>query len=252
MLVIWLQGIWLPIHGYSYEDTPIWAGIYMLPMTVGFLLAGPLAGWLSDRHGARMLSTAGLVVFGLSFLGLLMIPADFNYFTFGALLLVNGIGGGLFSAPNSTAVMNSVQPNERGGAAGIQSSLMNTGMVLSMGVFFSLMIAGLATSLPSTVSTALVHQGVPIAVAHGISQLPPAAILFASFLGFNPLQSLLGSQAAVHVTSAQWKTLIGKQFFPAMIQQPFHFGLVIVFSLAFAIAMVAAVFSALRGKHAAK
>ncbi len=145
MLIIWLQGIWLPLHGYSYQNTPLWAGIYLLPLTLGFMIAGPVSGFLSDRHGARTLSTAGLLVFGASFVGLLVMPTNFSYWVFALLIVLNGVGGGMFSAPNTTAIMNSVPADQRGSAAGIQAAFLNTGMVLSIGVFFSLMIVGSPT-----------------------------------------------------------------------------------------------------------
>ncbi|OIQ83580.1 multidrug resistance protein Stp [mine drainage metagenome] len=249
MLIIWLQGIWLPLHGYKYEATPLWAGIYLLPLTIGFLIAGPLAGFLSDRHGARVLSTGGLLVFSGSFVGLLFVPTDFHYWVFAVLVLLNGVGGGLFSAPNSTAIMNSVPAQERGGAAGVQAALMNSGMVLSMGIFFSLMIVGLANSLPASMSSGLLANGVGAAQAKAIASLPPVGSLFSSLLGYNPLQSLLGSQAASHVSTAQWQTLTSKQFFPHLISAPFHRGLVIVFGMAIAMSLIAAVFSALRGRR---
>jgi MFS family permease len=249
MLIIWLQGIWLPLHGYKYEDTPLWAGIYLLPLTIGFLIAGPLAGFFSDRHGARALSTAGMVVIAGSFGGLLLLPTNFNYWVFAVLVLLNGIGGGLFSAPNSTAIMNSVPANQRGGAAGVQATFLNSGMVLSIGIFFSLMIAGLANSLPGSMFKGLTANGVSAAQAHQVASLPPVGSLFASFLGYNPLQSLLGSQSAAHVNAAQWQTLTGRHFFPNLIAAPFHHGLVIVFSAAIGLSIIGGLFSALRGSR---
>jgi len=249
MLIIWLQGIWLPIHGYAYDATPLWAGIYLLPLTLGFLIAGPLSGWISDRHGARLLSTTGMLIFGGSFVGLLLVPTNFHYVWFAVLVLLNGIGGGMFSAPNATAVMNSVPAENRGSAAGIQAAFMNSGMVLSIGIFFSLMIVGLSNALPKSMYAGLTANGVSAAQAHQIAQLPVVGSLFASFLGYNPLQSLLGSPSATHVTNAQWATLTGKHFFPNLISQPFHHGLVIVFSMALAMALIGAVFSALRGSR---
>ncbi|HEY4898731.1 MAG TPA: MFS transporter, partial [Candidatus Nanopelagicaceae bacterium] len=247
MLIIWLQGIWLPIHGYAYSATPLWAGIYLLPLTAGFLVAGPVSGWISDRHGARLLSTAGMLIFGVSFVGLLLVPTNFRYLWFALLVLLNGIGGGMFSAPNATAVMNSVPPENRGSAAGIQAAFMNSGMVLSIGVFFSLMIVGLSHSLPQSMYAGLTANGVSSVQAHQIANLPVVGSLFASFLGYNPLQSLLGSQNAAHVTHAQWTTLTGKHFFPNLISQPFHNGLVIVFTMALVMVAFGAIFSALRG-----
>jgi MFS family permease len=249
MLIIWLQGIWLPLHGYKYEATPLWAGIYLLPLTAGFLIAGPISGYLSDRHGARALSTIGMVVVGGSFAGLLLVPTNFAYWVFALLVLLNGIGGGLFSAPNSTAIMNSVPPEQRGGAAGVQATFLNSGMVLSIGIFFSLMIVGLANTLPSAMFKGLTANGVSAAQAHAIANEPPVGSLFASFLGFNPLQQLLGSQSAAHVSNAQWATLTGKHFFPNLIASPFHHGLVIVFAVAIALSIIGAVLSLLRGRR---
>jgi MFS family permease len=249
MLIIWLQGIWLPLHGYNYSDTPLWAGIFLLPLTVGFLVAGPLSGFLSDRHGARILSTSGLSVFALSFLGLLFVPTNFAYWVFALLVFANGVGGGMFSAPNQAAVMNSVPPEQRGGAAGIQAALMNTGMVLSIGVFFSLMIVGLTKTLPSAMYKGLTTHGIAAGQATTVAHTPVVGSLFSSFLGFNPLKSLLGSQSSSHVTLAQWTTLTGKHFFPSLLQSPFHHGLVIVFSVAIAISLIGALFSAFRGER---
>jgi MFS family permease len=249
ILIIWLQGIWLPLHGYNYSDTPLWAGIFLLPLTVGFLLAGPISGFLSDRHGARILSTTGLSLFALSFLGLLFVPTNFAYWVFALLVFANGVGGGMFSAPNSAAVMNSVPPDQRGGAAGIQAAFMNTGMVLSIGVFFSLMIVGLTKTLPSAMYKGLTAHGIAVTQAHAVANTPVVGSLFSSFLGFNPLKSLLGSQAASHVTHAEWLKLTGKHFFPSLIQSPFHHGLIIVFSAAIGISVVGAIFSAFRGER---
>jgi MFS family permease len=249
MLIIWLQGIWLPLHGFTFEQTPLWAGIYMLPLTLGFLLAGPMAGYFSDKYGAKKLATSGLVIFGLSFVGLLLIPTDFKYGYFAFLVFLNGVGGGLFAAPNSTAVMNSVPATARGGAAGIQASFMNTGMVLSMGLFFSLMIVGLSHSLPASLFSGLTSHGVSPTQAQAIAALPPVATLFSSFLGYNPVHMLLGSQAQAHVSTAQWSTLTGKSFFPSLITNPFHHGLLIVFGTAAFMAFIAMIFSWLRGEH---
>jgi len=247
MLIIWLQGIWLPLHGYAYDATPLWAGIYLLPLTAGFLIAGPVSGWISDRVGARVLSTSGLVLFGASFLGLMFTPTNFHYLWFGGLVLLNGIGGGMFSAPNQTAVMNSVPAENRGSAGGIQAAFMNSGMVLSIGVFFSLMIVGLSNSLPKSLFAGLSSNGVSVSQAHAIANLPVVGSLFASFLGYNPLQSLLGSRSAAHVSTAQWQHLTGKEFFPNLISQPFHHGLLIVFGVALFLSLFGALLSALRG-----
>jgi MFS family permease len=249
MLIIWLQGIWLPLHGYAYSATPLWAGIYLLPLTTGFLLAGPISGYLSDRHGARILSTTGMVVFGASFVGLLLVPTNFSYWVFAIMVFFNGVGGGMFSAPNAAAIMNSVPAEERGGAAGIQAAFMNTGFVLSIGIFFSLMIVGLTNTLPKAMFKGLSAHGVGATQAHVIANLPPVGSLFSAFLGKNPLKNLLGSQSVSHVSHADWLVLTGKHFFPDLIESSFHHGLVIVFGAAIAMSIIGAVASALRGKR---
>jgi MFS family permease len=249
MLIIWLQGIWLPLHGYAYSATPLWAGIYLLPLTTGFLLAGPLSGYLSDRHGARILSTSGLLLFGASFIGLLLVPTNFSYWVFAIMVFLNGVGGGMFSAPNAAAIMNSVPAEERGGAAGIQAAFLNTGFVLSIGVFFSLMIVGLTNTLPKAMFKGLSAHGVGAVQAHSIANLPPVGSLFSAFLGKNPLKNLLGSQATSHVNHANWLVLTGKHFFPDLIESSFHHGLVIVFGAAVAMSVVGALASALRGER---
>src|SRR5205085_2982128 len=210
MLIIWLQGIWLPLHGYSFERTPLWAGIYMLPLTGGFLIAGPLAGWLSDRHGARPFATGGMLAAAASFGLLMLLPADFAFPVFALLLLLNGVGMGLFTAPNTTGIMNSVPAGQRGAASGMRATFQNTGMVLSIGVFFSLMIVGLSSSLPASMSAGLDANGVAPATAEHIAHLPPVGSLFAAFLGYNPVENLLGSQAAAGVNDTQWHALTGK------------------------------------------
>ncbi|HEY2312377.1 MAG TPA: MFS transporter, partial [Streptosporangiaceae bacterium] len=248
MLIIWLQGIWLPLHGYDYSATPLWAGIFLLPMTAGFLISGPLSGTLSDRFGARGFATAGMIVFGASFIGLMLLPVDFPYWAFALLTAANGIGGGLFAAPNSASIMSSVPARHRGAASGMRSTYQNSGTALSIGVFFSLMIAGLAGSLPQTLTRGLQLHGVPHAVAHQIATLPPVSSLFASVLGVNPVQHLL-SVAGVLTTlpAPSQQALTGRTFFPLLISEPFHQGLVVVFAVAAGLAAIAAVASLLRG-----
>jgi MFS family permease len=248
MLIIWLQGIWLPLHGYSYEDTPLWAGIYLLPLTIGFLVAGPIAGRLSDRYGARLFATGGLVLVALSFIGFLLIPVDFDYWEFALLLLVNGVASGLFAAPNATMIMNSVPANQRGAASGMRGTFMNSGSALSIGIFFSLMVAGLASSLPQSLRSGLTAQGVPGDVAGQVADLPPVGSLFASFLGYNPIQTLLAPSGTLdQLPGGNAATLTGKEFFPHLISQPFHDGLVVVFLAAAVMSLVAAGASVLSG-----
>jgi MFS family permease len=248
MLIIWLQGIWLPLHGFDYAETPLWAGIYLLPLTAGFLFAGPVSGYLSDRFGARLFSTGGLVLSAAAFAGLMLLPIDFPYWAFGLLILLAGLSQGLFSSPNTSSIMSSVPARLRGAASGMRATFLNAGMSLSIGIFFSLMIAGLASRLPRTLFTGLTAHGVPGSIAGQVAHLPPVSTVFAAFLGINPIGHLLqpsGVLARLPQHTAQ--TLTGKQFFPELVSGPFHYGLIIVFTAATAMAIVAALASVLRG-----
>jgi MFS family permease len=247
MLIIWLQGIWLPLHGYSFASTPLWAGIYMVPLTLGFLVAGPVSGWLSDQHGARPFATGGMLLTAASFAALMLLPIDFPYLVFAVLLLVNGIGSGLFAAPNTAGIMNSVPARQRGAASGMRATFQNAGFVLSIGLFFSLMIAGLAARLPASLYAGLTANGVPPAAAERIANLPPVGSLFAAFLGYNPVRTLLGPAALAHLRPDQAATLTGTSFFPQLIAGPFRHGLAIVFLAALVMSLVAAGASWLRG-----
>ena len=251
MLIIWLQGIWLPLHGYDYSDTPLWAGIFLLPLTAGFLVSGPVSGILSDRFGSRGIATAGMAVFGGSFIGLMLLPVDFPYWAFALLIAANGIGSGMFAAPNSSSIMGSVPARQRGVASGMRSTFQNSGTALSIGVFFSLMIAGLASSLPATLASGLQQQGVPSAVAHQIGALPPVSSLFAAVLGVNPVQHLLASERGAVVAPGRASAITGREFFPHLISGPFHQGLMVVFAVATGLAVLAALASLLRGTRPA-
>jgi MFS family permease len=248
MLVIWLAGIWLPLHGYPFDVTPLWAGIYMLPLTAGFLLAGPVSGYLSDRFGPRPFATAGLLVAACAFCGLMLLPVDFPYWAFALIIMFNGIGSGLFASPNTSAIMSSVPARHRGVASGMRSTFQNSGMSLSIGIFFSLMIAGLAATLPRTLSAGLRAQGVPATVAAQVSHLPPVSTVFAALLGFNPVEHLLGhSGALARLPRHNVAVLTGNQFFPHLISAPFHHGLIIVFTAAALMSATGALVSLLRG-----
>jgi len=247
LLIIWLQGVWLPLHGYSFVQTPLWAGIYMIPLTVGFLVAGPISGLLSDRFGARPFATGGMLVAALSFVALMRIPVDFPYPAFAALLLLNGIGMGLFASPNRAGIMNSLPAAQRGAGAGMAATFQNSAMVLSIGLFFSLMIVGLAGTLPHALDSGLVAHGVPAATAAQLSHLPPVATLFAAFLGDNPIQHLLGAHALAALPRAQAAALTGHSFFPTLIAGPFSGALHAAFTFAFIACLVAAGASWMRG-----
>jgi MFS family permease len=246
MLIIWLQGIWLPLRGYDYESTPLWAGIYLLPLTVGFLIAGPLSGRLSDRFGERPFATGGLLLVAATMVGLMLIPVNFPYWLFASLLALNGIGSGLFSAPNSSAVMGAVPAGQRGAASGMRATFLNAGQALSIGIFFSFMIVGLAATLPDALRTGLTGQGVPGPVADQVAGLPPVGSLFAAFLGYNPIRELLGPSGVLdQLDPAQAATLTGTTFFPQLISGPFQHGLSVVFTVALVLTLIGALASAL-------
>jgi MFS family permease len=246
ILIIWLQGIWLPLHGYSFESTPLWAGLYMVPLTVGFLIAGPLSGILSDRYGARPFATGGMAAAAISFILFTFLPINFSYIWFALLLLLNGVAMGMFASPNRAGIMNSLPPDQRGSGAGMVSTFQNSAMVLSIGVFFTLIITGLSASLPSALYAGLTSQGVPAASANAVSHLPPTATLFSALLGYNPMKSLLGPTLA-HLPAAKAGYLTGREFFPQLIASSFRKGLDAAFYFAFIATVVAAIASALRG-----
>jgi MFS family permease len=247
MLIIWLQGIWLPEHGFSFEKTPLWAGIYMLPLTVGFLVAGPISGILSDRYGARPFATGGMLLSAVCFVLMMLLPVDFYYWTFAVILLGLGLGMGAFAAPNRAGVMNSLPAAERGAGGGMNSTFQNSAQVLSIGIFFTLMIVGLASTLSKTLTSGLEAHGVDAATAAHVGHLPPVSILFAAFLGYNPIQQLVGTKALGHLSAANRATLTGHSFFPHLISAPFHSGLTEAFIFAALASVVAAAASWSRG-----
>ncbi len=250
MLIIWLQGIWLPLHGYSYDQTPLWAGIFLLPMTAGFLVSGPLSGTLSDRFGSRGIASAGMAVFALSFIALMLLPVNFPYWAFALFIALNGIASGMFAAPNSSSIMGSVPVSDRGAASGMRATFQNSGTAVSIGVVFTLMIAGLSSSLPATLSGGLVRVGVPAGVAHQVASLPPVSSLFASVLGVNPIAHLLAPTGVLaRLPAASQAALTGRTYFPSLLSGPFHRGLIVVFTVSAALSVLAGLASLLRGKR---
>jgi MFS family permease len=247
MLIIWLQGIWLPLHGYAFSATPLWAGIAMIPLTVGLLVAGPISGILSDRYGARPFATGGMIAAAVSFFLLELLPVDFPYWLFGLLLFVAGLSMATFGSPNRTGVMNSLPPAHRGAGSGMNTTFQNSAQVVSIGIFFSLMILGLSSSLPQSLLHGLVSHGVPVGAATKAAHLPPVSTLFAAFLGYNPIQHLIGPAALSHLTSAQRAIVSGRSFFPGLITAPFRSGLHAAFDFAIGASLVAAAASWTRG-----
>jgi MFS family permease len=247
MLIIWLQGIWLPQHGYDFTETPLWAGIYMLPLTIGMLAAGPTSGYLSDRFGARPFATTGMVLTAVGFGLLMLLPTDFSYPVFGAILLLIGASMGMFASPNRAAVMNSLPKGDRGAGGAMNQTFQNSAQVLSIGIFFTLMIIGLAATLPETMSAGLQAHGVQPATAHHVATLPPVSILFAAFLGYNPIQHLLGPHVLAGLSAHDQAALTGSSFFPNLISGPFQHGLHAAFLFAIVACLIAAGASLLRG-----
>ncbi len=248
ILIIWLQGIWLPLHGYSFTRTPLWAGIYMLPLTLGFLLAGPASGVLSDRHGSRPFAVGGMLGTAAGFGLLLLLPIDFPYWLFALILLFIGISMGAFGSPNRAGVMNSLPAEDRGAGGGMMATFQNSAQVLSIGIFFTLMIVGLASALPSSLSHGLAAQGVSAADAHRVATLPPISTLFAAFLGYNPMEHLLGPGVLHHLSAHDAAVLTGRGFFPDLISRPFQEGLHAAFAFAIVASLVAAAASWSRGR----
>ncbi|MGH3416779.1 MAG: MFS transporter, partial [Actinocrinis sp.] len=251
MLIIWLQGIWLPLHGYDFSVTPLWAGIYMLPLTVGMLCAGPTSGYLSDRFGARPFATGGMLGTALSFVLMTLLPTDFAYPLFAGVLFLTGVSMGMFASPNRAGVMNSLPPADRGAGGGMNQTFQNSAQVLSIGVFFTLMIIGLAATLPHAMATGLEAHGVAPATATRVAHLPPVSILFAAFLGYNPTAHLLGAHALAGLTAHQHAAVVGRSFFPSLIGGPFRTGLHEAFAFAIAACLIAAAASWSRGRAAA-
>ncbi len=249
MLIIWLQGIWLPLHGYNFEETPLWAGIFMTPLLLGFILMGPVSGYLSDRFGARPFSTTGMLIQVCGFLGLTLLPANFNYPIFAVLIFILGCGSGLFASPNTSSIMSSVPPETRGVSSGMRATFQNSAMLVSIGLFFSIVTAGLAATLPSTLSTGLIANGVPGKTALAIAHLPPTAALFGAFLGYNPIGALIPPPVLHAISPAHRAVLLSKEFFPNLISTPFMDSLHAVFYISAALCLIGAVASFLRGKR---
>lgn len=245
MLIILLQGIWLPLHGYKYSVTPFWAGVYMIPMTVGFMITSPIGGKLSDKYGAKHLATIGMVIVALTFYGLVTLPYDFSYIPFAIMLFVMGVGNGLFAAPNSAAIMNSVPPETRGASSGMRATLMNTGMTISIGMFFSIVIIALSGSLPTAFGNSLSSLGASNLTQY-FAHIPPTSALFSAFLGYNPVQTII-SQSGVSVSGSLYQTLTSNTWFPNAIASAFMGALHMAFYIGMALALSAAIISFMRG-----
>jgi MFS family permease len=247
MLIIWLQGIWLPRHGYNFASTPLWAGLCMLPLSIGVVLAGPISGYLSDRFGSRPFATGGMLIAALAFLLLELLPTNFAYPAFALVILLSGLGTGAFGSPNRAGVMNSLPPDSRGAGSGMNTTFQNSAQVLSIGVFFTLMILGLSKTLSRSLFAGLRSHGVAAATATTIAHLPPVSVLFAAFLGYNPIKHLVGSKVLGMLPHAAATQLTSRSYFPSLISSPFRSGLHEAFAFAIAACLIAAVTSWSRG-----
>jgi MFS family permease len=247
MLTIWLQGIWLPLHGYDFKVTPLWAGIYMIPSSVGILLLGPLSGRLSDRYGARYFATIAMILTAVGFFLLLLLPVNFKYPMFALVIFLDGLSMGMFMAPNTAAIMNSLPPKHRGAGSGMRATLMNVGSPISMAVIFTLMVIGLNASMPAALYNGLVQNGIPSAVAHQVSSAPPVGYLFAAFLGYNPLATMIPASVLNALPAQQAAAVTSRAFFPQLILTAFHHGLVEVLIFAIIMCLIGAAASWIRG-----
>ncbi len=251
MLIILLQGIWLPLHGISYHATPFWAGIYMLPMIAGFAIMGPLSGYLSDKYGAKLFATLAMIITAASFIALSFLPYDFSYPSFGIIIFVMGLGSGMFVAPNTASIMNAVPKEHRGSASGMRATLQNSGQTVSIAIFFTVIITGLSKSLPTALANAMTNAGVS-QFASAFTSISPTSALFSAFLGYNPVQSILSQpKFAAIISQIPQSTLAhieGQTFFPLAIAPAFISALDLAFYIGAALSIAACVASLLRGK----
>ena len=247
MLTIWLQGIWLPLQGYDFQVTPLWAGIYMIPSSIGILLLGPLSGRLSDRYGSRYFATIAMILTAVGFFLLLLLPVNFKYPLFAAIIFLDGLSMGMFMAPNTAAIMNSLPPKHRGAGSGMRATLMNVGSPISMAVIFTLMVVGLNATMPAALYNGLIANGIPAAVAHQVAGAPPVGYLFAAFLGYNPLATMIPASVLNALPAAQAANITSRAFFPSLIDTAFHHGLVEVLIFAIIMCLIGAAASWVRG-----
>lgn len=250
MLIIFLQGIWLPLHGYSYAETPFWSGIYTIPLMVGFVTMGPISGWLSDKYGSRVLSTLGMIIVGIGFILLASLPYNFNYTEFALIIFFMGLGNGMFASPNTASIMNSVPPKYRGTASGMRSTLQNTGQTMSIAIFFTIIIISLASTLPSALANAVTQAGAP-QLASYMQNIPVTGALFAAFLGYDPVRTIISSlppQVASSIPSQAIAIMEQHTWFPMTIAPSFMIALREAFYISSIMTFIAAIVSALRGK----
>jgi len=247
MFVIWLQGIWLPLHGVAYVDTPLLAGVYTMPLMLGFVVCGPLGGWLSDRYGSRLLATGGILLAGVGAALLMTLPANFNLGLFAAYLAVMGAGMGFFSAPNTSQIMSSVPADQRGAASGMRAMVLNAGMTASTAIFFTIVIASLSQNLGPALLAGAGQAGLPPDLAERIAALPPGAAVFAAMLGYDPVSHLIPASLLASLPPGVAARVTDPHFFASLLAQPFVTGIRVALVACVAMSVLAGVASALRG-----
>lgn len=251
LLIIWLQGVWLAVHGYDFARTPLWAGVAILPLTIGMLISGPLSGHLSDRFGARYFASGGMAMTGVCFAALAFLPVNFHYWVFALVLFATGLSMAAFGSPNRAAVMNALPSRHRGTGSGINTTAQNSAQVLAIGLFFTLMTLGFSSGSGPHLFAELVAHGVPVAEARHATSLSPISTLFSAFLGFNPVAHLVSASTLAHLTGAQRAILLGRAFFPSVITTSFHNGLRIALTFSVAMSFLSAAASWVRGPRTA-
>ncbi|WP_066797234.1 MFS transporter [Caldivirga sp. MU80] len=248
VLSLLLQAIYLPMHGVPYSETPLLAGIYLIPSSVANAVFAPVGGRLINRFGARVVSTIGAVLLGVSFELLTLLSLNFNYTLFAADLFLMGTGSGLFQSPNLVSIMSSVPQEDRSAASGLRASMQNIGLLMSFAVFLTLILVGSATALSTSISSALTKVGVPSDVVSELTRIPPAYALFAAFMGYDPMKFLM-SQTGVDLPGSVYAAVTKPTFFPSAIAPAMATGFIYAYHIAAIMAFTAAVFSYLRGRE---
>ena len=246
LITIWLQGIYLPLHGFSYTETPFWAGIYMLPMLVGTVMMAPIGGSLTDRYGARIVATVGMAIIAVSLYLLTLLPYNFNLVEFESILFLNGIGNGLFASPNTTSIMNALPPRDRGAGNGMRQTLSNVGSTISMAMFFTIAMSVFSQYVPIRIHDIALSYGLPTDVANALANIPASSLLFATFLGMDPA-SVLPSSAINNLPTNVVKLLDSNTFLPSVLGPPFMIGLRFSLYISIAFVLIGAVLSYMRG-----
>lgn len=241
MLILWLQAIWLPLHGYSWSSVPFWAGVYMIPNLAGFAIFGPVSGYLSDRYGSKWFTVLGLSISTISFALLAILPYDFNYAEFVIIIFLMGAGMGLFTSPNTADIMAAVPPDKRGVASGIRATLMNVASTASLALYFTIVLTGMVVMYPVYATKELNALGLPSSVVNFIASLPATAALFAAFLGYDPF-----SLVANKLPPALFHEVDKPSVFVNAIAPSFTYGLKEAIYISIILLIVATVVSAIR------